>query len=61
MSSKNQDLISLTMKIIDEPLKHYKVDADGVFREVKQPLSNNFDECIENVDAQGLKKNVQMK
>ena len=24
MSSKDQDLISLTMKIIDEPLKHIK-------------------------------------
>ena len=36
MSSKDQDLISLTMKIIDEPLKHYKADAGGVFREIKQ-------------------------
>ena len=46
MSSKDQDLISLTMNIIDEPLKHYKADADGVFREVKQLNNHNFDEYI---------------
>ena len=61
MSSKDQDLISLTMKIIDEPLKHYKADAGGVFREIKQPLTHNFDECIENVDAQDLEIDVRRK
>ena len=43
MISKDQDLISLTMKILDEPLKHYKADSYVVFREVKQSLTHNFD------------------
>lgn len=59
MSSKDQDLIYLTMKIIDEPLKHYKSDADGVFREVKQP--HNFDEYIKNIDAQDFEMNIWVK
>jgi hypothetical protein len=59
MSSKDQDLIHLTMKIIDEPLKHYKADADGVFREVKQ--SYNFDEYTKNIDEQDFEMNIQVK
>jgi hypothetical protein len=61
MSSKDQDLISLTMNIIDEPLKHYKADADGVFREVKQLNNHNFDEYIKNIDAQDFEIDIRVK
>jgi hypothetical protein len=37
--SKDQDLVSLTLEILDKPPKHYKLDADGVFREEKQQLT----------------------
>lgn len=48
--SKDEDLISLSMKNINKPLKHYKADAYGVFREVKYEINHNFQEYIENAE-----------
>jgi len=32
-NSKDEDLVSLTMSILDKPPKSYKLDKDGVFKE----------------------------
>lgn len=48
--SKKNDLISLTMDILDNPPKHYKLGTNGVFREEKLHLIHNFKECIENAN-----------
>ncbi len=48
--SKNKNLVSLTMDILDTPPKHYKLGTDGVFREEKQHHTHNFQECIENAN-----------
>ena len=48
--SKDQDLVSLTLDILDKPPKHYKLDADGVFREEKQQLNGTWEEFFKTYD-----------
>ena len=31
--NKDKDLVSLTMRILDKPPKHYRLDKDAVFKE----------------------------
>jgi hypothetical protein len=37
--SKDQDLVSLTMSILDKPPRRYKIDTDGVFKEDQEQIS----------------------
>lgn len=37
--SKDQDLVSLTMSILDNPPKHYRLDTDGVFKEDQEQIN----------------------
>ena len=36
--SKDQDLVFLTMRILDKPPRSYKIDTDGVFKEVQEQI-----------------------
>jgi hypothetical protein len=36
--SKDQDLVSLTMSILDKPPRSYKLDKDGVFKEDQEQI-----------------------
>jgi hypothetical protein len=36
--SKDQDLVSLTLSILDKPPKHYRLDKDGVFKEDQEQV-----------------------
>ena len=38
-NSKDEDLVSLTMSILDEPPRSYKLDKDGVFREDQEQIT----------------------
>ena len=37
--SKDQDLVSLTLSILDNPPKHYRLDKDGVFKEAQEQIN----------------------
>ena len=37
--NKDKDLVSLTMSILDNPPKHYRLDKDGVFKEDQESVS----------------------
>ena len=37
--NKDKDLVSLTMSILDEPPRSYKLDKDGVFREDQEQIT----------------------
>ena len=43
--SKDQDLVSLTLSILDNPPKHYRLDKDGVFKEAQEQI-NTLEECF---------------
>ena len=36
--SKDEDLVSLTMSILENPPKHYRLDKDGVFKEDQEQV-----------------------
>ncbi|OTG87933.1 hypothetical protein [Acinetobacter sp. ANC 3832] len=36
--SKDQDLVFLTMRILDKPPRSYKLDKDGVFKEDQEQI-----------------------
>ena len=36
--SKRDDLVSLTMSILENPPKHYRLDKDGVFKEDQEQV-----------------------
>lgn len=36
--SKDQDLVFLTMSILDKPPRSYKLDKDGVFKEDQEQI-----------------------
>ena len=36
---KDEDLVSLTLSILDNPPKHYRLDRDGVFKEDQESVS----------------------
>ena len=36
---KDQDLVSLTLSILDNPPKHYRLDKDGVFKEAQEQIN----------------------
>ncbi|MFN3075175.1 hypothetical protein ACK2M2_15420 [Acinetobacter sp. TY1] len=36
--SKDQDLVSLTISILDKPPRSYKLDTDGVFKEDQEQI-----------------------
>ena len=38
--SKDQDLVSLTMSILDKPPRRYSLDTDGVFKEDQEQVNN---------------------
>ena len=35
---KDEDLVSLTMSILENPPKHYRLDKDGVFKEDQEQV-----------------------
>ena len=37
--SKDQDLVSLTMSILDKPPRRYKLDTDGFFKEDQEQIN----------------------
>ena len=43
--SKDQDLVSLTMSILDKPPRRYKLDTDGVFKEDQEQI-NTWEEYL---------------
>lgn len=45
--SKDQDLVSLTMTILDKPPRLYKLDTDGVFKEDQEQI-NTWKEYFKN-------------
>jgi len=47
--SKDQDLVSLTMSILDKPPRHYKLDTDGVFKEDQEQI-NTWEEYFKLFD-----------
>lgn len=49
-NSEVQDLVSLTLSILDKPPKFYELGDNGVFKEKEQQFKHNFKECIENAD-----------
>ena len=36
---KDEDLVSLTLSILDNPPKHYRLDKDGVFKEAQEQIN----------------------
>lgn len=38
-NSKDDDLISLTMSILENPPKHYNLDTNGVFKEDQKQIT----------------------
>lgn len=44
-----QDLIRIA-ELTGQPIKHMKFDDNGVFYEVKNPITYNFQECLDNAD-----------
>ena len=40
--SKDQDLVSLTMSILDKPPRRYKLDTDGFFKEDQEQITGVF-------------------
>lgn len=53
--SKDQDLVSLTLSILDNPPKHYRLDKDGVFKEAQEQI-NTWEEFFKTYDnPKGLK------
>ena len=36
---KRDDLVSLTMSILEKPPKHYSLDTDGVFKEDQEQIT----------------------
>ena len=36
--NKDKDLVSLTMSILENPPKHYRLDKDGVFKEDQEQV-----------------------
>ena len=52
--SKDQDLVSLTLSILDNPPKHYRLDKDGVFKEAQEQI-NTWEEFFKLYsDPEGL-------
>ena len=47
--SKDQDLVSLTMSILDKPPRRYKLDTDGVFKEDQEQI-NTWEEYFKLFD-----------
>ena len=47
--SKDQDLVSLTMSILDKPPRRYKIDTDGVFKEDQEQI-NTWEEYFKLFD-----------
>ena len=47
--SKDQDLVSLTMSILDKPPRSYKLDKDGVFKEDQEQI-NTWEEYFKLFD-----------
>ena len=43
--SKDQDLVSLTMSILDKPPRRYKLDTDGFFKEDQEQI-NTWEEYL---------------
>ena len=37
--SKDEDLVSLSMSILDKPPRSYKIDKDGVFKEDQEQVN----------------------
>lgn len=52
--NKDKDLVSLTMSILDNPPKHYRLDKDGVFKEAQEQI-NTWEEFFKLYsDPEGL-------
>lgn len=52
--SKRDDLVSLTMSILEKPPKHYRLDKDGVFKEAQEQI-NTWEEFFKLYsDPEGL-------
>ena len=52
--SKDQDLVSLTLSILDNPPKHYRLDKDVVFKEAQEQI-NTWEEFFKLYsDPEGL-------
>ena len=47
--SKDQDLVSLTMSILDKPPRRYKLDTDGFFKEDQEQI-NTWEEYFKLFD-----------
>ena len=52
--SKDEDLVSLSMIILDKPPRSYKIDKDGVFKEDQEQV-NTWEEFFRLYsDSKGL-------
>ena len=47
--SKDEDLVSLSMSILDKPPRSYKLDKDGVFKEDQEQI-NTWEEYFKLFD-----------
>ena len=51
---KDEDLVSLSMSILDKPPRSYKIDKDGVFKEDQEQV-NTWEEFFRRYsDPKGL-------